>query len=280
MLLVTASGKAKVVKPTKKFNRFSPLKADLMAKGSTGSTQSSSTSTMVATVGAGPMTTHNAEDQLDDYDADDLITALIPKKKRRTIFPPSPFLAAPDVLPSLRLILCSFCLCLRKHIFCGLGRHPVDLTKLELVGSRRCTCYSMKTANVTCIFKCGIDKIRVPFCDSCEGFSLPLVLMEQHIYIHINVMKSYLRQQLVQRQSVTAIASAVVDEYEYSAPRSIKNILTRSIPAFAKMLLMVDHDLEKAHGLVASDICPACVFEVLVSFVATSPCSNILSIVV
>lgn len=37
----------------------------------------------------------------------------------------------------------------------GLGIHPVDNTKLDLVQTRRCNCEIMDTNKITCVFKCG-----------------------------------------------------------------------------------------------------------------------------
>ncbi|KAG2207614.1 hypothetical protein INT45_007392, partial [Circinella minor] len=154
----------------------------------------------------------------------------------------------------------------------GLGLHPIDTTKLDLVQTRRCNCEVMDTNKVTCVFKCGIKHdIHVSSCRTCEGFSLPLILMESHmlpssptkpeVAVHINVMESYMRQQFLQHQSVTSIAKVVAKEFPRTVPSSFKSILTKTLPIYAKMKMVIEDHLEIAYNLIKSDICPACMYQ-------------------
>ncbi|KAI7848903.1 hypothetical protein BDC45DRAFT_540519 [Circinella umbellata] len=132
----------------------------------------------------------------------------------------------------------------------GLGLHTTDTTKLDLVQTRRCNCEVMDSNKITCVFKCGIKHdIHVSSCKTCEGFSLPIILMESHMYI---------RQQFVQHQSVTSIAKVVAKEF----PRTIvQKHLTKTLPIYAKMKMVIEDHLEITYKLNKSDICPACMYQ-------------------
>ncbi|KAG2223153.1 hypothetical protein INT45_005709 [Circinella minor] len=134
----------------------------------------------------------------------------------------------------------------------GVGLYQIDNTKVELVGSRQCGCDTMKISTVTCVFKCDIKRnIRVSSCDKCPEFSVPLALMEVHMFpssavkpevaIRIDVMDTHLRQQFIQRQSITSIVKLVENEF----PRT----------------MVIDHHLENAYNLIQGDIYPACMYQ-------------------
>ncbi|KAG2216594.1 hypothetical protein INT45_001982 [Circinella minor] len=145
----------------------------------------------------------------------------------------------------------------------GLGLYQIDNTKVELVGSRQCGCDTIKI-NIK-------RNIRVSSCDKCPEFSVPLALMELHMFplsavkpevaIHIDVMDTYLGQQFIQPQSVTSIVKLVEYQFPRTVPNSLKKILTKILPIYAKMKMVIDHHLQNAHNLIKSDICPACMYE-------------------
>ncbi|KAI7849143.1 hypothetical protein BDC45DRAFT_289514 [Circinella umbellata] len=73
---------------------------------------------------------------------------------------------------------------LRDAYFRGIGQNDIDITTLDPPATFECSCIVKKTATVVCIFKCGVRKHDISFCDNCPdgSRSLPVILLEKHLF--------------------------------------------------------------------------------------------------